>query len=77
MKKEKFEGATVRSAGLFSTGSGGRHDWMRFHAHDVNCPKKTCPGILLWKTMGNVLECSFCKGEFILKPKKKVKREGR
>ena len=61
--------------GLFSTGQGGRHDWMRFHADEVPCPlnsRKTrimasipCPGTLKWKdNTHKVLICDSCAAEF-------------
>ena len=71
MKKFQFEGGTIRAAGLFSLGPGGRHDWMRFHADEVPCPLKwkgysgsECPGTLKWKERGKSLKCDICGREF-------------
>lgn len=74
MKIERFEGVAIRAAGLFSTGPGGRHDWMRFHAHDVNCPQDKCPGILLFSGSMKLM-CNVCKTEFKLFRIQKRKRK--
>ena len=75
MKVQNFEGAKIRAAGLFSTGPGGRHDWMRFHADEVPCPLEVkslpCTGNLKWLTKGKELRCDHCKVVFLLSRKKK------
>jgi hypothetical protein len=60
--------------GLFSTGPGGRHDWMRFHANDVGCPNVECSGLLRWQGGSNRTElyCDHCEATFtvtLVKPK--------
>lgn len=64
--------------GLFSTGPGGRHDWMRFHADEVPCPspatrfpaadkeslKIPCIGNLKWFKKPTILECDTCRRQF-------------
>lgn len=56
--------------GLFSTGAGGRHDWMRFHAGDVECPNEICAGRLKWEDSDRkVLKCTQCKAKFTLRKK--------
>lgn len=60
--------------GLFSTGPGGRHDWMRFHADEVPCPRKGCFGNLKWHNKPTELRCDSCHHIFEIKvTRRKVK----
>lgn len=56
---------------LFSTGSGGRHDWLRFHADDVPCPDEECYGNLKWTASDRKeLVCDQCRARFSVTLKK-------
>lgn len=57
--------------GLFSTGAGGRHDWMRFHATQVPCPKENCYGDLKWADGAKtIVICGACHTRFRVKEMK-------
>lgn len=71
----------IGAVGLFSTGPGGRHDWMRFHADEVTCPVTDCPGNLKWfsriaKRLGE-LRCDVCLRRFRIKPVVRLGSNGR
>jgi hypothetical protein len=74
-----FAALSLLCIGLFHRGDGGRHDWMRFHANDVACPRiennKPCLGILNWKNNDRkFLVCDVCRREFTVFVTAKVKR---
>lgn len=73
MIKSKFEGATIRSAGLFPS---ARHEWQRFHSTDVPCHVEGCYGHLKWMpTSKQELWCTECRTIFSIRKKVHVKEE--
>lgn len=63
----------MKTNSLFSTGPGGRHDWMRFHADDVPCPDEKCYGVLKWvDSSRKELLCTECPKHFAVKLKIKL-----